>query len=260
MLPGNGGKPNPVRGGGGVIKLTVDETLTFNGTASAAYTGHGAVVGGAGTINIQAARLEGNGLIRASVAESVAKWVGGGRVAVRLTDAVATFSDHWKANITARGVAYVVPWSGKFYNASAGTVYLQNGSQAEGEGTVYIAQNGLELNWTTACTNDLTAFPSTRHGGERDDFRKAALDISGGAHVLITRDVALKNLAVAEHSTIELNGNTVAVKNCAMGGLRIPPGIYRAADPLVAAYLDDASPDAGGKLAVIGDATLFLVR
>ncbi|MGI5869063.1 MAG: DUF2341 domain-containing protein [Kiritimatiellia bacterium] len=270
-LPGNEGNGNPGWMGGGVLKLKVNGTLTLDGTASARGTSLATgQSGGHGTINIEAANLIGEGVITASGVDSgygyttsaanLTRFAGGGRVSVRLTDPTATFSDWWKANTVAHGTSWKWPSGSQIYHASAGTVYLQDGSQGGGAGTVYIAQNGSEVNWTTICTNDLTAFPSTRHGGENDSFRNASLDISGGAHVLIARDVRMQNLAVAEHSTIELNGNTVLVKNCILGDQRLGPGAYAASHDDVKDYVDDASADASGKLVVTGNATMFLIQ
>src|SRR5574344_2146168 len=48
-------------------------------------------------------------------------------------------------------------------NPKTGTVYLQDGSQADGEGTIIVRNDSNQLN-----TKAFTALPSTRWGGETD--------------------------------------------------------------------------------------------
>ncbi|MGI5869059.1 MAG: hypothetical protein ACOX9C_06425 [Kiritimatiellia bacterium] len=267
-LPGNGGAPNPGRTGGGLLKLKVDGTLTLDGMATARMSNYFFDMGGMGTINLTVGQLAGKGSITVDAVEETTyeftyrpnKYSGGGRIAVRLTEPGATFSDWWKTNITAHGAGYPLPDDNIPQHSSAGTVYLQDATQAEGAGTVFIKQNGLDIHWTTACTNALTAFPSPRHGGENDVFENAALDISGGAHVLLTRNVKLRNLEITEHGTIELNGKRISAKYCFLDGQRLGPGTYAASNPAVAAYFDDASADARGKLVVAGHITMFFIR
>ena len=264
-LPGNRGSGTS-RYGSGVAFLTVKGALTLDGTASANAIG-GHWHGAAGTINITAGSLSGSGKITAN-GDQGGQWddqnnyhlyPGGGRVAVRLTDKNATFSDEWKANIQARGVSYMGGGSNdrRLHHSTAGTVYLRDGTQKEGAGVVRIFQNNSNVNWTTACTNDFTSFPSTRHGGESDDFRLANLEIGGGAHVFVSVDKSrVGSISLAEHSTLNLNGRTLTVRRAYAGGTKLMPGTYTVAR--LANYLVDSG--AGGALVVSGGGFKLSVR
>ena len=255
-LPGN--RSNAFqRYSSGVAFLTVEGALVLNGTASAnAVSAHWG--GGAGAINIVAGSLSGSGKITANGNEG-SNWdadgnyhlyPGGGRISVRLTDANAVFSDYWTTNILAHGVAWNAGDGTRLHHSTAGTVYLQDGKQKEGEGTVRIFQNNRTVNWTTVCTNDFSAFPSTRHGGENDDMRKVSLEIGGGAHAFVAADARVAALSVAEHSTLNLNGKTLTVKSAKVNGVKLSPGTYTAAS--LADYLVDTAEGTVGKLVVTG--------
>ena len=262
-LPGNRGTSTH-RYGSGIGFLTVKGALMLNGTASAnAISTHWG--GGAGALNFTVGSLAGTGKITANGNEG-SNWdadnnyhlyPGGGRISVRLTDANAVFSDYWTTNILARGVAWNAGDGTRLHHSTAGTVYLQDGSQKEGEGTVRIFQNNRSVNWTTVCTNDFTAFPSTRHGGESDDFRLANLEIGGGAHVFVSVDKSrVGSISLAEHSTLNLNGKMLTVKSAKVNGVKLSPGTYTAAS--LADYLVDSG--AGGALVVSGGGFKLSVR
>ena len=258
----------------GVAFLTVEGALVLDGIASAnAVSAHWG--GGAGALNIVAGSLSGSGKITANGNEgnnwdadnNYHMYPGGGRVAVRLTDPGATFSGHWVSNILARGVAWNAGNGTRLHHSTAGTVYLQDGTQPEGAGTVRIFQNNATVNWTTVCTNDFTAFPSTRHGGENDDLRKVSLEIGGGAHVLVSVDKArADSLSIAEHSTLNLYGRTLTVRTARIGGVNVPLGTYTAASTLAIGagtlgdYLVDTADGAGGTLRVLGAATVLVIK
>ena len=112
------------------------------------------------------------------------------------------------------------------------------------------------MNWTTVCTNDFTAFPSTRHGGENDDLRKVSLEIGGGAHAFVAADARVASLFVAEHSTLNLNGKKLKVKSAKVNGVKLEPGTYTPAK-LPAYIVDSAS---GGELVVTGGGFSLKVR
>ena len=260
-LPGNSGS-GAYRYGSGVVLLKVDGALTLDGTASANAIG-GHWYGAAGTINITAGSLSGSGTITANgnrggnwdADNNYHLYPGGGRVAVRLTDAGATFAERWPANIQALGVAWNAGDGTRLHHTSSGTVYLQDGTQGEGRGTVRVFQNNATVNWTTVCTNDFTAFPSTRHGGENDDLRGVALEIGGGAHVLVSVDKArADSLSIAEHSTLNLNGKTLSVKSAKLGENRIAPGTYTVAqlEEMGISEVVDTADGAGGSLVIAG--------
>ena len=271
-LPGN--RSNAIQQySSGVAFLTVEGALVLNGTASAnAVSAHWG--GGAGAINIVAGSLSGSGKITANGNEgnnwdadnNYHMYPGGGRVSVRLTDANAEFSDYWTTNILARGVAWNAGNGTRLHHSTAGTVYLQDGKQKEGAGTVRIFQNNATVNWTTVCTNDFTAFPSTRHGGENDDLRKVSLEIGGGAHAFVAADARVASLFVAEHSTLNLNGKKLKVKSAKVNGVKLEPGTYTAESTVeigegtLANYLVDTAEGAGGELVVKGIPFAVIVR
>lgn len=265
-LPGN--RSNAIqRYSSGVAFLTVEGALVLNGTASAnAVSAHWG--GGAGAINIVAGSLSGSGKITANGNEG-GNWdadnnyhlyPGGGRVSVRLTDANATFSDYWTSNILARGVAWNAGNGTRLHHSTAGTVYLQDGKQKEGAGTVRIFQNNRTVNWTTVCTNDFTAFPSTRHGGEDDDLRRVALEIGGGAHAFVAKDAKIESIKMYEHSTINLFGRSLTVKRAKLGEKRLAPGRYVASSSAVAGFVVDTAEGAGGTLVVTGGGFSISIR
>ena len=253
----------------GVAILTVEGVLVLNGTASAnAVSAHWG--GGAGSLNIVAGSLSGSGTITANGNEgnnwdadnNYHMYPGGGRVSVRLTDAGATFSGHWVSNILARGVAWNAGNGTRLHHSTAGTVYLQAGGRSEGVGAVRIFQNNAAVNWTTVCTNDFTAFPSTRHGGENDDLRRVALEIGGGAHAFLTKDARIDSLSVENHSTLNLHGREFVVTTARLADGNVRPGTYTAAQlqALGFAGIVDTADGAGGTLRVLGAATVIIVK
>lgn len=265
-LPGNRGS-NTARYGSGVGFLTVEGSLTLNGTASANAIG-GHWYGAPGALNIVAGSLSGSGKITANGNEG-SDWdadnnyhlyPGGGRISVRLTDANATFSDYWVTNILARGVAWNAGDGTRLHHSTAGTVYLQDGTQKEGAGTVRIFHNNRSVNWTTVCTNDFTAFPSTRHGGENDVLKMTGLSVGGGAHVFITKDVKIGSLEIDEHSTVNLFGHSLTVKSAKLRGKKLAPGKYTASSAAVSDFVVNTEDGAGGVLEVTGGGFVLLVR
>ena len=254
VLPGSSGSGS-YRYGSGVAILKVYGTLTLDGTASANAIG-GHWYGAAGTINITAGSLSGSGTITANgnrggnwdADNNYHLYPGGGRVSVRLTKAGETFSDWWATNVFAQGVAWNAGDGTRLHHTTAGTVYLQDGAQPEGAGTIRIFQNNATVNWTTVCTNDFTAFPSTRHGGENDMLKLASLEIGGGAHVFLTDKAKIAYLSIANHSTLNLYGRRLEVSVCYLGGKRVKPGTYTASSRI--AEIVDTAAGAGGELVV----------
>lgn len=247
---GDMGNTNP---GGGAIVLTVDGALTLNGNANAGTTAVGGFhVGGAGTINITAGSLTGSGNITANGGSgSGAKSRGaggGGRVAVRLTDAAATF-DNFSGSITARGenANSATP----AFGSSAGTVYLQEGSAAEGAGTIRVAN----LSSSTA-TDAKTAFPSLSEGSPIDDLAKAKLEISNNSTVILIADVKMSGLEIASGSKLDLNGKKLTVKSAKIGDTKLAPGTYAADNAAVAGFVVD--PATGGSLVVNGGLSIIV--
>ena len=248
---GDMGNTNP---GGGAIVLTVGGALTLNGNADA---GTSAVSGdhhrgGAGTINITAGTIAGAGSIAANGANSTSGSTrgagGGGRVAVRLTDAGATFAN-FSGSITAEGNN--ANSKSLDYGSSAGTVYLQDGNTANGAGTIKVAN----LSGCTA-TGAKTGFPSLSNGEPIDDLTNAKLEISNNSTVILIADVKMSGLEIASGSKLDLNGKTFTVKSAKVNGVKLAPGTYAAGDAKVAGFVVDSGTD--GELVVSGGLTILV--
>ena len=251
---GDMGNTNP---GGGAIVLTVDGALTLNGNANAGTTAVGGFhVGGAGTINITAGSLTGSGNITANGGSgSGAKSRGaggGGRVAVRLTDAAATF-DNFSGSITARGenANSATP----DFGSSAGTVYLQDGSAAEGAGTIRVANLA-----SSSATDAKTAFPSLSEGSPIDDLTLSVLEIQNNSKVYVTAKVKMSGLIMGSDTVLDLNGKTLVVNTAKVNGVKLASGTYAAGNAAVADYLVDTAEGAGGSLVVTGGGFSLIVR
>lgn len=261
LRPGAFGKDNGwVNVGGGAVVLKVDGILALNGNATATPSVKDSRCGAAGTINITAGNIVGEGTINAngnmrnytaSIDNDGAG--GGGRIAIRLTDADAVFSEEMIARINAKGV-----YSSKLgaeYSSSAGTIYLQDGSQAEGRGTVIIRN-------TNDAGNNIafTSIPSLKGGGENDDFRHASIQIEDIAHVKLAASFKAYTLAIEEGSTLDLNNSELVVAEASINGVHLGSGVYFPTDEEVAGYLLDTSAEAAGSLRVTGSALMIIVK
>lgn len=234
-------------GAGGSINITAS-TLSGNGSISA--NGHDCDSNQAKLLDGQAERLQNQGVISPS---------GGGRIAVRLTAPNATFPAGFAQRVTAYGGVYgnTNSQGGTATNTmcSAGTIYLQDGTQSEGAGTVYIRNGAREYNATPH-----TPFPSTTYGGEEDNFRAVTLSVSELSRIALTQPTKVDELFVEEGSQINLCGSVLTVTRATLGNARLPQGYYTATDTAVAGYLSDSSENSTGGLLVAGDCTLLLFR
>ncbi|MCR5838908.1 MAG: hypothetical protein K6G94_04670 [Kiritimatiellae bacterium] len=254
--PGAFGNDNGlVTVGGGAIRLAVGGTLTLDGTATATPPYPERRSGAAGSIDITAARLEGAGRIEANgnsrnyTKDASGYGSGGGRIAVRLTGAGETISDAWLAKINAKGF-YSSNMTAE-YSSSAGSIYLQNAAQAEGTGTIIIRNTG-----DTANNVAFTAIPSTKGGGEDDNFKKASLALEAAARVKLFENLKIASLEMASGTVFDLNGKVIFVKRAKVGGEHLMPGTYTPAK-LSGFLIDSAS---GGELVVTGGGFSISVR
>ena len=243
--------------GGGAIRLAVGGTLTLDGVAIATPSVNNARSGAAGSIDITAARLEGAGRIEANgnsrnyTAADSSSAGGGGRIAVRLTGAGETFSDAWIAKINAKGY-----YSSKItaeFSSSAGSIYLQDGTQAEGTGTIIVRNTGDTDNNVA-----VTELPSLKAGGEDDDFKKASLALEAAARVQLHADLKMAALDMVSGTVLDLNGKTLTVKSAKLGDTALSPGTYTASDEVVEGILADSG--VGGELVVTGGGFFIIVR
>ena len=263
--------------GGGVVKLVVEGCLTLDGKAVS--TGDGSPnsyegVGSGGSINITAGSLEGEGSISvigsycganlSSVTSvsglagrNVKTCTGGGRVSVRLTDDDAEFSEHWMTSnaIKAYGGSKAATGAQTNALASAGTVYLQSGSDKEGSGTIFVRNNNL------TSTPAKTAIPSTKHNND-ESLKSASLSISEAGRVIIVADVQLENVDVAKKCTLDIAGRTLKVRSMELDGVKLGAGQYTAKELNDAGHsvVVDSSEAASGVIDVLGSALIIIVR
>ena len=265
--------------GGGALKLTVSGTLTLDGNAvacGATEDGRYTQCGSGGSINISCGSITGAGSISANGygAEQNASKVsnvsalfnsgtisctGGGRVSVRL--ASGAIPSGFIDRITAFGGVYKnggqhITDTGTNTMCSAGTVYLQNASDAEGCGTVYV-RNGTRSNNFYAWT----PFPAGTQGDAAESLKGVALDVSDAGRVSISENLHVKSLSVAgEHSTVNLNGRALVVKSARLGPTRLSPGVYEPNSSALGGYVVDTSDGDLGTLTVLGSGLTIVVR
>ena len=249
---GDAGNTNP---GGGTVKVTVAGTFTHDGVATVAPVTKNSYWNRAsgGTLNITAAFLEGSGSMTASGTGGSSTYYSGagGRVAVRLTGAGATFDAFGAADINAKGGTHSSGTASLM--ASAGTVYLQSGTQAEGAGTLIVRNTGHASN--TA----FTPIPSTRWGGEDDVLDAASLSIEANARVKLAASLKMQQAAMSAGTLLDLAGKTLVVRSMTAGGAKVAPGTYAAGSTLFTdGYVVDSV--GGGQVLVLGAGTVMVVR
>ena len=256
--PGAFGNDNGlVTVGGGAIRLAVGGTLTLDGTATATPPYPERRSGAAGSIDITAARLEGAGRIEANgnsrnyTKDASGYGSGGGRIAVRLTGAGEMISDAWLAKINAKGF-YSSNMTAE-YSSSAGSIYLQNAAQAEGTGTIIIRNTG-----DTANNVAFTAIPSTKGGGENDNFKKASLSIEAAARVKLFADLRMASVDMASGTVLDLNGRTLVVNKAMVGSVKLLPRTYTKDSEETTGFLVDSGE--GGMLVISGGGFNLLIR
>ena len=238
--------------GGGALLVTVGETLTLDGVASANSTDskEGRAASG-GTLNIRAKRLAGTG--RGSASASFGTWTassgfggGGGRIAVRVTETPLEGATVWR-NFKATGAAL----NGTAF-ASAGTVYLETGAQGENGGTIYVHNGGPCAAWT--------ALPSRNAGGEEDVYTKANLEISANGAVKLFESLKLSSLTMTAPAKLDLNGRTLTVTKAKLGDLKLKPSTYKASDAALEGFVTDSSEAETGTLVVTGGGIVIFVK
>jgi hypothetical protein len=231
--------------------------LTLDGVAIATPSVNSSRSGAPGSIDITAARLEGDGRIEANgnsrnyTDDDSGNSSGGGRIAVRLTGAGETFSDAWIAKINAKGY-YTSKYSAS-RSSSAGSIYLQTAGQTEGAGTIIIRNTGNVAN-----NGAFTALPSLKAGGETDDFRKASLKTEAAARVKLFDDLRMAKLDMASGTVLDLNGKKLVVNTAKVNGVKLASGTYAAGDEAVSGFVVDSAT--GGALVVTGGGFVLHVR
>ena len=234
---------------GAAMKLVVTGTLNVDGTISSdSYTGQDGIpyAGCPGSVNITAGKMTGSGAISAKNS----KQASGGRIAVRLTESSSTFDDfHGTIKAFGGGGSDKKP-------ISAGTVYLQTGSEPEKGGTIIINNNGNTSQLYTPVMATANIQSDKYVTDEIADFKKASLVVENSA--LASVEIAdangvfnMKAVTVAEGSKLDLFGNTLTVKSAKLGDTTLAVGTYAAG---AAALGDFVTDSVGGGLLVVESA------
>ena len=275
MLPGTASGHADLRYvGGGIIKLEVTGTLNVDGVIQSCSGWNNQYwsdrPSAPGSINITAGALTGSGAIKANGAAGYVgtypktSWKtqgpsGGGRVAVRLTGAAATFTDEWVANITAKGVSASGTLKPDTANtnvlySSAGSVYLQTAAQGEKCGTIIICNDNQPAN--TA----YTPLPADAEADDVRDFRKAELLLTGCGRVRFYDNVTIGHVSLDEGSVIDLNGQEVIASRVKLGSVKLASGTYTAdlLTTIAEGYVVDSV--GGGTLTLSGDALMIVIH
>lgn len=256
---------------GGVLTLKVGGTLTVDGKINAngepeTHSQGGNAAGGmGGAIDITAGTLAGaeTGAITAEGGSFAWQRGGGGRVAVKLTEPNADFTG-FAGRISASGRAN----AGNECDSSSGTVYLQTGNEADGEGTVRIAYR-LATTYYHAGNTNTTEMVSLGYGG--DDlaaYEKAKYEIADYGYAAANADCKVASVTLADDTAkLDLEGHTLKLEqfiypdHSGNGFARLPSGEYTAADlaALGIAVVDSSEEDTG-VLHIVGQALFILLR
>ena len=264
-LPGTPAGPDGSRQiGAGAIIATVSGCCTLDGRVSvdSAQNFAGSVLNrppSPGSISLTVGSLAGTATITAnghSGNTGVDKTngygpSGGGRIAIRLTDADAAFSAQDLARITACGVTQGTVNSCT-NTSSAGTIYLETAAQAGKRGLIIVRNDNKTANLA------YTPIPAAAEADSDDDFKKASLAIEAAARVKLFENLKMAALDMASGTVLDLNGMTLTVKSAKLGGAKLSPGTYAAGDDAVAGFVTDSG--AGGKLVVAGGCFTLIVR
>ncbi|MGN0843830.1 MAG: LamG-like jellyroll fold domain-containing protein [Kiritimatiellia bacterium] len=274
FLPGCGvPEPNGQGSGasGGVLKLKVGGTLTLDGKITAngdpeSHNGAGNAAGGmGGAIDITARELVGaeTGAITAEGGSYACQRGGGGRIAIKLTEPGTGF-DGFAGRISASGRAT----AGNSCDASSGTVYLQTGDEADGEGTVRIAYRLASTYYHDGNTNS-TEMVSLGYGGDDlEAYRKANYVVADYGYAAANTDCTVASVTLADNTAkLDLEGHTLTVTqfnypdDTGTGLAHLPSGSYSAADlAALGVAVDDSSEAASGIVRVLGQALFILLR
>ena len=250
--------------GGGALKLTVTGDLVVDGRISADGTVRDKSSAAAGSVNVTAKTLSGNGSITATGKPgALASGPGyngtGGRIAVRVTGEDVGTNGIW-TTFAALGCSTnqvlsngAVVTDAKNQNTSAGTIYLQGQSDGEKGGTIYVKN---QASYDTS--NVATWLPAGTLGDDAKDFAKAKLVIADRGVVALDADIKFASLTVAANSTLDLHGQKVKVASAMLGGSKLEAGTYVASDVEVSGFVTDSV--GGGTLTVVGGGFFIIVR
>lgn len=196
--PGSGTGNQSYYAGGGAIRLDVAGALTFNGKIEANAVNTQYYGGSGGGVYIRAGSIAGAGTIDANAvitANNAYSQGSGGRIAIVLTGAGATFDDYDATDLcTARETS---PADGNNSLAGApGTIYLETPADVPGKGWLVFKDGGKHVR-----TNFGTyAWPYGENATVSEQYRKITL--MGGAMI-----------AVPEGYTLDLTKTELDIRN-----------------------------------------------
>ena len=195
--------------GGGAVHLAFAGDLVVDGEI-AADGGRGGTyyTGSGGSIWISAASLGGAGAIHATGSPTGGNscFGGGGRIAIytRTPDEIAAA---FGGTILAHG-GYLYT-TGRSINGSAGTVYLENGSDGDGRGWVRIANRAGMT--TRSDGSDKTDLPSPSLCDPKET-RNAFFLVEEYGTLNLTADTKISDLTMDSTARLQLNGFTLRIK------------------------------------------------
>ena len=237
------------KAGGGVIRMTVDGTLTVDGVIDADGEDNpnteGWYSGAGGSVWLTAGRLLGDGVIRANGGkESKTRPGGGGRVAIYLTQDTELNFDRVEAK---GGRQDFSDFADKIPLAAAGTVYVQCAGVADGAGQLIV-----DAGRTTQYLEDIrvtTDLPAA-DGETARAFENATLVIRNYGCVRLTADVTVEELEF-EKGRIFLDGHTLTIRSLKHRKRSNPKGYD---------YTGAVVPGAGGAIRFLPRGLMLFVR
>ncbi|MGN1359104.1 MAG: hypothetical protein ACI4X9_01445, partial [Kiritimatiellia bacterium] len=245
--------------GAGTIRLIVAQDLTLNGQINAigfgwsSLTQQGASSGG--SINLTAARLLGNGTIRADGGRDFMNGSGsGGRIRIKQTE--ANNFDQFLGTITAKGADGGQGLEGdtpyETVGSAAGTITLQTAADTPNSARILVS-NGP---WRTADL-DPSELPATHLPAKlnpTENLKATDWELANHARVRLTAPtVRLRTLALQSGTRILTENAILRVNSLTLDGVKQPAGTYTA----------ESLPDylsGPGTLLVGGSPTILMIQ
>lgn len=235
--------------GGAMLKFVVNGAFVHNGTASVGGITTSNAGSPGGTLNITAKTLTGEGTFNANSASGSDSTGGGGRIAITLT--AQAIDEALAAKCSAKGVTTVVSGASKNTSSSAGTVYLQGTNG----GTIYVRNDNNALNTNTVTPIPVAAAKAGVAPDAVESFKGKGLVLGDCARVKLNESLKMMSLTLAENTSLDLNGKTLAVKKAVVNGVKIKPGTYTKSSEAVSGYVTGE-----GTLEVKGIGVVVFVR
>ena len=228
--------------------LTIDGTVSANGSLGGQAVTHNDNAGSGGAIEMTAGAIAGSGIIQADGGYNGGNSNGGGgRIAIHLTNPDATFGA-FTGRISASG-RYAGD-SAASHSSSAGTVYLKTGSESEKAGTVVIKNRKDNAQYYGVFNTNTTEIVSLGYGGDSvADYKNVKLEVRDYGFAAVNTDVGAKSLTLATaDARLDLEGHTLTVKSAKLMDKVLAAGTYAAGDAALGDFVTDSV--GGGSLIV----------